>query len=187
MAYGVSKFQRGSGVFTCQCCQRKTRATNRDHAQTGNCEICFELAGIENAFSDYGVEESYNDYAVEARAHLAKLAKLGGDMAIWADLVALLDGEAARLAAPVAEPTTAPEGTLPQDGSVGNLIGVETAEPVASVTFGSLPLGGSFRIEGGDGLWIKVSKSSAKLLSRRLNPISGTRTKFAADLVVVLA
>lgn len=102
MAYKVDRFAKGSAVFTCQCCNRRTRATNRDHASTGNCEICYELAGIENAFSDYGADEAFADYGVEARKLLAKLQDKNCDMVNWTDLMADLDACEAKAAAPVA-------------------------------------------------------------------------------------
>lgn len=91
-----NRFAQGSGVFTCRCCNRQTRATNRDHASTGNCAICFELAGIENAFSDYGAEEAYADYGAAARQYLTDLAAKGGSLDNWRDLIALLDAQEAR-------------------------------------------------------------------------------------------
>lgn len=47
-----SRFQRGSGVFTCVCCTRKTRATGGDNHDLQLCEECYEMAGIENAILD---------------------------------------------------------------------------------------------------------------------------------------
>lgn len=75
----------GKGVFTCQCCERQTRETNGDHAQTGNCEHCFELAGIENTLSDNGMEVA-KSYKAEVKMRLTKLAKMGGKMEHWAEL-----------------------------------------------------------------------------------------------------
>ena len=168
MAYGVSKFQRGSAVFTCECCTRRTRATNSDHAQNGLCDACYELAGIENAFSDYGRDEAFGEYGVQARELLAKVEAKNGSLEHWQELIAELVAYENPVA-PVAEPVAVVEPT------------------VALITFGGLAIGGSFKVAGGDGLWVKVSKSSAKLLSRRLNPVSGTRTKFAADLPILFA
>jgi hypothetical protein len=48
-----SNFQRGSGVYTCQECGKRTRATGRgdcEHVQL--CGECYDLAGWENLHSD---------------------------------------------------------------------------------------------------------------------------------------
>lgn len=47
-----SKFQRGSGVYACVSCTRKTRATGGDNHDLQMCEECYEMAGIENAITD---------------------------------------------------------------------------------------------------------------------------------------
>jgi hypothetical protein len=50
-----SRFQRGSGVYTCVSCARKTRATgNKDNENIGLCVEYFEIAGLENQISDSG-------------------------------------------------------------------------------------------------------------------------------------
>ena len=47
-----SHFQRGSGVFDCAVCGRRTRISTQgvDHL----CPECYDLAGEENSLSDYG-------------------------------------------------------------------------------------------------------------------------------------
>lgn len=63
----ASKFQRGSGCYTCQACGRKTRATGRnENEHVGLCAPCYDLAGIENDISDHG----------ETPALLAEAARL---------------------------------------------------------------------------------------------------------------
>lgn len=47
-----SRFQRGSGVFTCQSCGRSTRVTTQDNDNL--CAECYDLAGETNSLSDYG-------------------------------------------------------------------------------------------------------------------------------------
>lgn len=49
-----SRFQRGSGVYTCRICKHQTRDTGGDGASVGSCDICYELAGEENHISDSG-------------------------------------------------------------------------------------------------------------------------------------
>jgi hypothetical protein len=48
-----SRFQRGSGVYTCGSCKRQTRSTGRgDNENCGLCVECFEISGIENEIAD---------------------------------------------------------------------------------------------------------------------------------------
>ncbi len=87
-----SSFQGGFGrasVYACRCCKRQTRGAG-DAFGVELCGECFELAGIENAISDNG-EEVVGTYYDEARASLAKLAKLGADLSNWQDLISILD------------------------------------------------------------------------------------------------
>ena len=88
---GVQHFQRGSGVFVCRVCGRRTRAVNVDHAQTGNCADCYELAGIDNTISDNGVAQAAAwGYLATARQHLANLRAAGANLAEWASLEATI-------------------------------------------------------------------------------------------------
>ena len=48
-----ARFQRGSGVFKCDCCARNTRNTGQPHGSR-LCAECYELAGWENSLSDEG-------------------------------------------------------------------------------------------------------------------------------------
>lgn len=104
----------GAGVFVCQCCKRRTRELNGDHAQTGNCAICFELAGMENAVSDRG-DEAIAEYREEALGLMKKLEKLGGDMATWADLKAQLEDESVAPFHLDEQGETVPESSAPVD------------------------------------------------------------------------
>lgn len=79
-----NRFARGSAVFTCRSCKRQTRETSRDHAQTGNCEDCFELAGIENTLLDADdPAETFATYRDEINERIAHITKLGGDVSVW--------------------------------------------------------------------------------------------------------
>lgn len=49
-----NRFEKGSGVYTCRMCSRKTRATGEDNQYVQLCYECFDLAGIENQISDHG-------------------------------------------------------------------------------------------------------------------------------------
>jgi hypothetical protein len=49
----ANRFERGSGCYSCSCCQRLTRSTGRgDNENCGLCEECFEVGGIENEIAD---------------------------------------------------------------------------------------------------------------------------------------
>lgn len=48
----ASKFQKGSGCFTCTSCGKKTRATAEGNEGCDLCPICFERSGDENMVSD---------------------------------------------------------------------------------------------------------------------------------------
>jgi len=47
-----SKFQRGSGVYECRCCGKRTRETGSGESGSGLCADCFNDAGLENEHSD---------------------------------------------------------------------------------------------------------------------------------------
>jgi hypothetical protein len=52
----ASKFQRGSGCYTCGYCGRRTRSTGRgDNENCGLCAECYDLSGLENEASDRGM------------------------------------------------------------------------------------------------------------------------------------
>ena len=48
-----SKFQKGSGCYTCKCCGKLTRSTGRgDNEHVLLCATCYDMAGDENAVQD---------------------------------------------------------------------------------------------------------------------------------------
>lgn len=47
-----STFKRGSGVYECLMCRKKTRDTGGDNTDLRLCANCYEIAGIENAIED---------------------------------------------------------------------------------------------------------------------------------------
>ena len=72
-------FRRGTGVFTCACCGRKTRTTYQPD-YTDFCFECWELAGHENMLSDNGEEEYIaHGYLKERDELLADAVKRGGN------------------------------------------------------------------------------------------------------------
>lgn len=78
MAY--SKFQSGSGVFTCDICNRRTRMTTQDDDRF--CGECYDLLGIQNTLWDDGEESFVNDGFLVVRDGLLEVIKRrGGDIA----------------------------------------------------------------------------------------------------------
>lgn len=72
----TNRFARGSGMYVCDCCGRKTRSTGcGDNENAGLCAECYDLAGIENAISDGGHDE--NDLVVGAQLYKAIIEKGG--------------------------------------------------------------------------------------------------------------
>ncbi len=53
-----ARFQRGSAVYECGCCGKKTRETGSCESGCDLCLMCFDWAGEENAHSDNGHEGS---------------------------------------------------------------------------------------------------------------------------------
>lgn len=47
-----SRFQRGSGCYTCRLCGKQTRDTGHDEASCQLCRRCYEFASWENTHSD---------------------------------------------------------------------------------------------------------------------------------------
>ncbi len=79
-----TRFQKGSGCYTCQSCARRTRSTGRgDNEFSKLCAECYDLAGIENAISDGSDPE---DYAVEISDLLQIISKRGGNTEGFSDL-----------------------------------------------------------------------------------------------------
>ena len=66
----ASKFGRGSGVYVCACCKRRTRQTGGYNDTLQLCEECYEIAGQENALSDNGTEWEGAD---NAKAEIERL------------------------------------------------------------------------------------------------------------------
>lgn len=49
-----SRFQRGSGVYTCRRCKKQTRDTQTGEAQHQLCANCYEIESYENQHNDDG-------------------------------------------------------------------------------------------------------------------------------------
>lgn len=52
-----SRFKKGSGVYICAMCGKRTRDTGNGEGQTGLCKKCYDAAEEENYESDYGNEK----------------------------------------------------------------------------------------------------------------------------------
>ncbi len=72
-----SQFQRGSGMYACECCTRQTRNTGTQPRESKICEDCYELAGFINMLSDYGPEEFTPGNWDEVRARWANVQAKG--------------------------------------------------------------------------------------------------------------
>jgi len=73
-----NRFARGSGVYTCGCCGRSTRATGRgDNEHVGLCAECYDLAGYSNAVSDHGADDLTDRDRAEIARLLAELKAKG--------------------------------------------------------------------------------------------------------------
>lgn len=78
------RFAKGSGVYACGCCGRRTRSTGRgDNEIVGNCAECYDLAGEENSLSDTG---DFYDSPANVVAMIDTVAASGGNASVWADL-----------------------------------------------------------------------------------------------------
>jgi len=47
-----ARFEKGSGVYTCDFCGKKTRETGCGESSVHLCVYCYELGGIENSRDD---------------------------------------------------------------------------------------------------------------------------------------
>ena len=58
------RFQKGSGLFTCICCGKRTRDTGHDGALNSVCEYCHEVGGWGNMLSDNCCTQEEYDKAI---------------------------------------------------------------------------------------------------------------------------
>lgn len=71
-----NRFLRGSGCYTCHCCQRKTRSTGRgDNENCDLCAQCYDWHGIANIMADNGETP---ELLAEWNELLAEIKSLGG-------------------------------------------------------------------------------------------------------------
>lgn len=86
MARVTNRFERGSAVYECRCCERNTRSTGRgDNELVQLCAECYDLSGEENHLSDNG---EFHDKAANVLALVSAVAGKGGEAKYWSVLKA---------------------------------------------------------------------------------------------------
>jgi len=82
MTKNNSKFQKGSGVYTCMICEKQTRETGQGESQFCLCAPCMEISQTENGHSDGGhsgdvwdCEECVSSLSKPAKSHLGAYRK----------------------------------------------------------------------------------------------------------------
>ena len=77
----ANRFAKGTGLYTCRCCKRRTRDTGRgDNEGVGLCAECYDLAGEENHLSDNG---TFYDSPANVLALINAVAIKGGNASYW--------------------------------------------------------------------------------------------------------
>jgi hypothetical protein len=62
------RFAKGSGVYTCIVCGKKTRDTGLGEAQGDMCAYCFEECGLENLLQDGRINgKQYDEMLAELK------------------------------------------------------------------------------------------------------------------------
>ena len=85
MFKAASRFAKGSGVYTCRCCNHNTRHTGGDGSSVGLCDTCYDLAGYDNLIQDGGTI-SKNDIE-NILAMVAFVKKREPNCKYWDDLL----------------------------------------------------------------------------------------------------
>lgn len=76
-----SRFAKGSGVYTCNCCNRQTRSTGRgDNEHIQLCAECYDLAGFDNQVSDEGIGSLTPENLSDIRTLIATITSKGGEV-----------------------------------------------------------------------------------------------------------
>ena len=91
-----SRFQRGSAVYTCDSCGKRTRETGNSESYCGMCAKCYDDGGIENGHTDNGHPYRLLDCPLCAGYHsqhdsqTAKDMQKSGAEYAWCDNVTLI-------------------------------------------------------------------------------------------------
>lgn len=75
-----SKFQRGTGVYTCTVCGRRTRETDQDAASLKQCAQCYEIGGLENLVADSSDPEEIAKAEARIKVLTAEVEAKGGKL-----------------------------------------------------------------------------------------------------------
>jgi hypothetical protein len=73
-----SHFKRGSGVFTCRHCKRRTRDTDGDNGSVELCADCHQGCMYENGGNDTSDEKERDDCFALADACFQRAVNKGG-------------------------------------------------------------------------------------------------------------
>lgn len=77
------RFARGSGVYTCRVCHRRTRDTQGE-AGCELCRNCYNLGGLENQVNDSADRRAEAGLvADEVASEISDLERRGGDASHW--------------------------------------------------------------------------------------------------------
>lgn len=60
------RMQKGSGIYTCEECGKKTRETGDGESWVRMCRRCWDLGGLENSLSDGNITQEEFDRYVAA-------------------------------------------------------------------------------------------------------------------------
>lgn len=77
----TSLFKRGSAVFVCRICGRRTRDTNGSNGYIELCQDCYEGAEQENGFNDTSDPEQKAQYEKDMRTCYQRAVNKGGKIA----------------------------------------------------------------------------------------------------------
>lgn len=86
---GNARFQSGSGVYRCRCCNHNTRSTGGGGAGYRLCDFCFTLSGERNSLTDF--DKLFSREAAEhAARQLDERNGAGTALRLFPDVVAAL-------------------------------------------------------------------------------------------------
>lgn len=61
MTTANNRFKKGSAIYTCMCCGKRTRATGHSEENNGLCADCYNCGGDENAVADGAMTQAEFD------------------------------------------------------------------------------------------------------------------------------
>ena len=75
MSLKMKRFQKGSAVYTCKDCGKKTRETGYGESDLRMCAACFVVSSAENTHSDQGHGGGLKDCKICAEGNGMELAE----------------------------------------------------------------------------------------------------------------